>query len=118
MEGLLIENEQQDFLRHHLTKNLKGQDIVTNLTICLANELPLQFAAIPAFRPCSPSRCLALDYSVTLCCEIRAEVVEPNVVLEQILEYSSLFPHSGRRRNIGPPLVVLINILYLRRRIN
>jgi hypothetical protein len=39
----------------------------TGVCVTLPSKLTSASAAIPTFRPCLPSRCLAMDYSITMC---------------------------------------------------
>jgi hypothetical protein len=39
----------------------------TGVCVLLPSKLSSTSAVIPTFRPCLPSRCLGMDYSVTMC---------------------------------------------------
>jgi hypothetical protein len=53
----------------------------TGVCMLLPNKLTSASASIPAFTPCLPSRCLAKDYSITICFDSQLKQLFPFVVV-------------------------------------
>jgi uncharacterized membrane protein len=53
----------------------------TGLCVPLPSKLTSASAAIPAFRLCLPSRCLAMDYSIIICFDSQLKQLFPFLVV-------------------------------------
>jgi hypothetical protein len=53
----------------------------TGVCVPLPSKLTSASAAIPAFRPCLPSRCLAVDYSFTICFDSQLKQLFPFLIV-------------------------------------
>jgi hypothetical protein len=53
----------------------------TGVCVPLPSKLTSASAAIPAFRPCLPSRCLAMDYSITICFDSQLKQLFPFLIV-------------------------------------
>jgi hypothetical protein len=57
----------------------------TGVCVPLPSKLTSAYAAIPAFRPCLPSRCLVMDYSFTIVKQTPECMLETEVALLNVL---------------------------------
>jgi hypothetical protein len=53
----------------------------TGVCVPLSSKSTSASAAIPAFRPCLSSRCLAMDYSITICFDSQLKQLFPFLIV-------------------------------------
>jgi hypothetical protein len=66
----------------------------TGVCVPLPSKLTAASAAIPAFRPCLPSRCLAMDYSVTICFDSQLKQLFPFLVFFFYSTFIIMYPNE------------------------
>jgi hypothetical protein len=55
--------------------------VETGVCVPLPSKLTSASGAVPAFRPCLPSRCLAMDYSIRICFDSQLKQSFPFLVV-------------------------------------